>query len=94
MKQIIDNIEWNAKKIMEELNMEIEIQWVKAHNEENGNEMADYMAGRGMRACEKDNKYKGYQNWIYISRWQTISPFECALQLDLCKAVYVYCFGS
>lgn len=68
MDQIVRNMQWNAKRILEEYGIETEIQWVKAHNEENGNEVADSMAGRGMRAATRDKDYNGYENWKFISK--------------------------
>ena len=83
MKNIIDDIKWNASKIMEEDKVRIVLQKVKAHKGINGNEMADFLAKKGMKAAKKDKKYNRYENWLYISKKAIKNEIEGKIKKEL-----------
>ena len=68
IKRICEAIRYDANTITEETGAKIRIQWVKAHEDTNGNERADHLANLGRIATKKDKGYERYENWKFISK--------------------------
>ncbi len=65
MQNIVEDICWNAN-ILKDYNYKITFQWVKAHENTLGNEIADILANKGREQI--DEKQIIYNSWSFISK--------------------------
>ena len=67
MKGVVDDIIWQMACLKaENCGLEIQMNWVKAHEGTYGNEMADGLAKEEMQEVEEDNRWR-YDRWSWYS---------------------------